>query len=234
MIHRNKLINPTIKLIDSTLQIGLPFYKNTNVKSTIVQTMLKSGIKHIELGNINCKSTKTIMFNNKDMYYDSKILSASIHSKNDIHDVSYYGGNEIITDKFITDETLNTRCYINNTNLKDVIKRINYLHQKGIKLFSIIDQNNTLTGTYLTLLTQNLSHIHPIQIALAFNNNDIPSLYTSIELGFNTFHTCLNGLGNIYSTQRMIHFLDEYYLNHNITNKNLISNTGNWLHTQLN
>ena len=62
MIHRNKLINPTIKLIDSTLQIGLPFCKNTNVKSTIVQTMLKSGIKHIELGNINCKSTKTIMF----------------------------------------------------------------------------------------------------------------------------------------------------------------------------
>ena len=58
-------------------------------------------------------------------------------------------------------------------------------------------------------------------------------MYISITNGFNTFHVSMNNLGNIYSTQKMVKLLDYFNVDHSITNKKLMNETGIWLKQQL-
>ena len=256
---------PFVILIDSTINLGLSssmYHLPLDVRSTLVKNVLNSGITHVEVGDMKCTrqlhDTKNILFENRDILYDVKTLSASIHSISDINKLVSNGGDEIILNININNDidyiymskivnyakfkNLKIRCSIANIftkeNIYDEIDKLLlimiYLSRIDIKYFSIIDDNNCINTDHVDLLQTKLKTIvYPEQIAFGFNNNSVGNVYTSISNGFNTFHVSMNNLGNIYSTQKMVKLLDYFNVDHSITNKKLMNETGIWLKQQL-
>ena len=226
---------PFARLIDSTINLGLSssmYHLPLDVRSTLVKNVLNSGITHVEVGDMKCTrqlhDTKNILFENRDILYDMKTLSASIHSVSDINKLVSNGGDEIILNI-----NINTKENIYD-EIDKLLVNIIYLSRIDIKYFSLIDDNNCINTDHVDLLQIKLKTIvYPEQIAFGFNNNSVGNVYTSITNGFNTFHVSMNNLGNIYSTQKMVKLLDYFNVDHSITNKKLMNETGIWLKQQL-
>jgi hypothetical protein len=260
-------IKPFVSLIDSTINHGLSsslYHLPFDVRSALVKNVLNSGITNVEVGDMKCTrqlhDTKNILYENRDILYGMKTLSASIHSISDINKLVNNGGDEIILNINVNNDidyiylskivnyarfkNLKIRCSITNIFTKEnicddidkLIEIIIHLSRINIKYFSIIDDNNCIDSIYVDVLQNKLKMIvYPEQIAFGFNNNSVENrnVYTSICNGFYTFHVSLNNLGHIYATQRMVKLLDYFNLDHSVSNKQIMNDTGKWLKQQL-
>ena len=193
-----------ISLIDSTCNLGFRLSGiNMNIidKTKIIQNILKTGQRNIEVGVIgNLQNTNKIIYSLKDYFYGDKILSGVSYSKSQAQELISCGGDEIIIPfslntnnmsmylkecesqiELCNYKNIDTRALIYNgfqNNIPKLMKHIMILKSMGISKFTLIEKEDTDSYELIETLhsIKELVYLRDLSICFICKQDDIKSL----------------------------------------------------------